>query len=93
MNISTVITTFESPYSQYGAWQPAGWESRYPAANFLHIVYDIKSAGDLSTASELSKARHVGGVYFTPLGGSNPYAALPNVSFWASEMALARSQQ
>ena len=91
MNVSTVITTFESPYAQYSAWQPAGWEARYPASNFLHIVYDLSAPGHLQAAAALSKTRHVGSVYFTPLGGSNPYAALPNASFWATEMQLAAS--
>lgn len=89
MNVSTVITTFESPYAQYGSWQPAGWEKRYPASNFLHIVYDLGAPGDLQAAAALSKTRHVGAVYFTPLGGANPYAALPNASFWAAELKLA----
>ena len=93
MNVSTVITTFESPYGQYSSWEAAGWEVRYSASRFLHIVYDVRSAADLVTVSTLSKARHVGAVYFTPLSGSNPYAALPNVSFWAEEMLLARASR
>jgi hypothetical protein len=91
MTVSTAIVNFESPYSSYLTWRPAGWETKYPASRFFHIVYDLKTFAEFKNAAALSKSRRAGAVYFTPLSGQNPYSSLPNATFWAQELAWARS--
>lgn len=86
---SDIIVNFEGPYSSYYTWQPAGWETRYPADRFWHIVIETTDA-DMPSAIALSKVRHAGWVYATPDGLPNPYDTLPADPYWIDELNLIR---
>ncbi|MGC1376073.1 MAG: spherulation-specific family 4 protein [Anaerolineales bacterium] len=84
-----IIINFESAYSAYLAWKPSGWEVKYPASRFWHLVYATPQAS-LANAITLSKNRHAGWVYVTPDTLNNPWDTLPPGAYWAAELNLAK---
>ena len=89
MSTANIIMNFESTYSEYTAWKPRGWETKYPANRFWQAIYSTPQA-KLANAIALSKNRHAGWVYVTPDGGGNPWDTLPPNPYWTSELNLAK---
>lgn len=86
MTSSDVVVTFENLYDWYSAWQPAGWENKYAASRFWHLVYSADDRTQLTDVVGLSKSRNVGWIYVTDDVLDNPWDTLP--SFWSEELAL-----
>jgi hypothetical protein len=84
-----IILNFEDTYSAYVHWQPSGWEVKYPASRFWHLVIGTPQS-KLGTAIALSKGRHAGWVYVTPDVLPNPWDTLPPSTYWTSELNLAK---
>lgn len=94
MSCCDIVIDYEDPYSDYAQWaagyQYYSWISNYPAKRFWNIIYDCP-ASELSTAISTSETVNAGNIYVTPLdldseGVLNPYDALPNSSYWLSEI-------
>lgn len=87
LKVANIILTFEGSYADYVAkYQAPNWVTRYPSSRFWHVVYDAHSAADMENAVALSKARHAGWVYVTPLGLPDPYDKMPDVDYWSTEV-------
>ncbi len=86
MSAGDIIVTFESAYSDYLSWSPAGWESGYPADRFWHLIHGT-SESHMPNAVILSQSRGVGWVYVTPDSLPNPWDTLPSGSYWTNELA------
>jgi len=80
-----MIVTFEGAESSYPNWKPSGWEAKYPANKFYHIVHTA-SAASLPGVVSLAKSRNVGNVYVT----DKSYSALP--SYWTQEVTAVKQQ-
>lgn len=83
---ANVLVTFEGSDASYlHSYSAPSWISRYPATQFWHIVYATPLAA-LAHTLALSRRRHAGFVYVTPLRLPNPYDALPDSKYWAREL-------
>jgi hypothetical protein len=82
MEVSDILINFEDEYAQYLDWQPSGWERKYPADRFWHLVHSTAQA-DMPNAVGLAKQRHAGWVYVTPDVMDNPWDSLPPEDYWA----------
>lgn len=89
MNVSDIVVNFEGSYAEYVAWSTAGWESRYLAQRFWHIVHTAPTESDMLAAMSLSKRRNAGWIYITPDTLPNPYDSLPAGSYWTFELGAA----
>jgi hypothetical protein len=78
-----IIVEYEDTYAQYNEWTSAGWESKYPATRFWHIIYDTKQR-DVLPALQLAQSRHVGWIYITDNTLPDPFASLP--TYWNYEV-------
>lgn len=88
MASTDVIINFESTYSSYVSWRPAGWEASYPANRFWHLIYTTSQA-QLPNAVALARQRNAGWVYVTDDSLPNPWDTVPNASYWSQELQLA----
>jgi len=86
---ASIIVNFEDRYSAYITWRPSGWEVKYPASRFWHLVIATPQS-KLSNAMALSKNRHAGWIYVTPDVLDNPWDSLPSGTYWTSELNLAK---
>jgi hypothetical protein len=84
-----IIVNFEDTYSAYVHWQPSGWEVKYAASRFWHLVIATPQS-KLADAITRSKNRHAGWVYVTPDALPNPWDSLPPSTYWTSELNLAK---
>ncbi len=84
-----ILLNFEDTYSAYLAWKPSGWEVKYPASRFWHLVIATPYS-KLSSAITLSKNRRAGWVYVTPDVLPNPWDTLPPSTYWTTELNLAK---
>ncbi len=82
-----ILINYEDNYSQYAAWQPSGWEYKYPAARFWHLVINASQSVITKTIG-FSRAKHAGWVYVTPDKLYNPWDTLPSQSYWNKELSL-----
>lgn len=80
-----VIVNFEGDYDAYLNWQPMGWESKYAADCFWHLVIGV-SAANLPNALTLSKQRNAGWIYITDDTPPNPWDTLPQNPYWSDEL-------
>jgi hypothetical protein len=80
-----IIVNFEDDYSHYKGWKAMGWEKKYAADRFWHLVLNTSQA-NMPNALSLSKARHAGWVYVTPDKLPNPWDTLPTGSYWTDEL-------
>ncbi|STY31287.1 Spherulation-specific family 4 [Legionella wadsworthii] len=87
VDASDIMINFEASYSTYLNWQPMGWEIKYPASHFWHLIYNTTEQS-LSNAINLAKNRHAGWVYVTPDTLPNPWDSLPSANYWNSELSL-----
>jgi Spherulation-specific family 4 len=85
MQTADIIVNFEGSHAAYQKWQPAGWETRYTADRFWHLVYNT-SLVNLSATVGLSKQRHAGWIYVTPDRMNNPWDTLPSRAYWRQEV-------
>ncbi|STX29116.1 Spherulation-specific family 4 [Legionella beliardensis] len=85
INSADILVTFESDYRAYVNWRPVGWETKYPASRFWHLVYGTAQSS-LSNAISLTKQRHAGWVYVTPDVLPNPWDTLPSAAYWTDEI-------
>jgi hypothetical protein len=84
---SDIIVNFEGDSSTYLSWQASGWESKYPADRFWHLIYNAEQT-EMANAISLSKQRHAGWVYVTPDQLDNPWDSLPSDPYWSDELTL-----
>jgi hypothetical protein len=84
-----IIVNFEDTYNNYLHWAPSGWETKYAASRFWHLVIATPQS-KLANAITLSKNRHAGWVYVTPDVLPNPWDTLPVGSYWTSELNLVK---
>lgn len=89
MSTGDIVVTFEGSYTEYVTWSTAGWESRYPASRFWHIVHSAPTEADMLDAMSLSKRRHAGWIYITPDTLPEPYDTLPTGAYWMRELGAA----
>ncbi len=82
-----IIVNFEDSYSAYVHWSLSGWEIKYPASRFWHLVIGTPRAR-LANAIALSKKRNAGWVYVTPDVLDNPWDTLPSSAYWTAELNL-----
>ncbi|HEX6290457.1 MAG TPA: spherulation-specific family 4 protein [Herpetosiphonaceae bacterium] len=59
-----IQANFETFYAQYGGWTPSGWETKYPKAQFWHLIHTATKA-EMEAAINLARSRHVGYFYAT----------------------------
>ena len=85
INTTDILVTFESNYSSYIKWKASGWENKYPASRFWHLVYNTPESS-LANALSLSKNRNAGWLYITPDNLPNPWDTLPPANYWAAEL-------
>lgn len=86
MAASDILVTFEDSYDQYQGWQPSGWETKYPANRFWHLIINT-SRSNLPSAIAKSKSHNIGWVHVTDDSGANPWDSLP--SYWSQQLSLA----
>ncbi|STX51679.1 Spherulation-specific family 4 [Legionella busanensis] len=86
INTTDILVTFESNYNAYLNWRPSGWETKYPASRFWHLLYATPYSS-LTNAISLTKQRHAGWVYITPDALPNPWDTLPGATYWAAELS------
>lgn len=89
MTTADVIVNFEDSYSNYVNWRPSGWEIKYPASRFWHLVIATPQT-KLATAVALSRNRNAGWIYVTPDVLDNPWDTLPVSAYWLSELNLVK---
>lgn len=82
-----VIVTAETTFDLYKRWQPWGWELRYPATKFWHLVHGATTVEQMQEVVGLSRRRNAGTVYVTGAPVEDPYGALPDERYWATELA------
>jgi len=86
MTCSDIIITAETDAHSYtNYWRAAGYETKYPASRFWHIVHTASAALMPSLVSRIH-ANHAGWVYVTDQVMPNPYAALP--AYLHNELSL-----
>lgn len=85
METSDIVVNFEGSAATYQSWQPAGWEYRYTADRFWHLIYNTPQTA-LDTIINLSRQRQAGWVYVTSDRMSNPWDSLPGKSYWQQEI-------
>jgi hypothetical protein len=71
-----LLGTFEGPWQNYLRLNVPRWTTTRPAEKFYHVVHSVPPSR-LGEAAQLATQRHVGSVYITDRGGSNPYDGLP----------------
>ena len=93
MNVCTILSDAEEPYSTYttntwlaGQFASGAWEYNYPADRFLHIVYALASGStsDVAEVESLAESWNVGYVYCTDLAG---YSGLAGATVWDDEVS------
>jgi hypothetical protein len=90
MRAANILLTFEGSYHQYTTgYEAPAWTADYPARRFWQIVYAAPTSADLRQSFALAAARDAGLIYVTPQRLPNPYARLPNLSYWDAELARA----
>ena len=83
-----ILLNAEMDYAGYKQWKPAGWEARYPARKFWHVVHEVDTIEQMQEVAALSKARNAGYVFVTSGkdmdkdGGA--YGSLPPDPFWSA---------
>jgi len=82
-----ILVNAETTYDLYQRWQPWGWEKRYPATKFWHIVHGATAVEQMRDVVALSRRRNAGTIYVTGAPAQEPYAALPEESYWAGELS------
>jgi len=85
MAATDIVINFENTYAVYRTWSPSGWESKYPASRFWHLVYGANEA-QMQRAIALSKQRNAGWVYVTNDVLVNPWDTLPADPYWTNEL-------
>lgn len=85
MAATDIVINFENTYAVYRTWSPSGWESKYPASRFWHLVYGANEA-QMQRAITLSKQRNAGWVYVTNDVLVNPWDTLPADPYWTNEL-------
>jgi hypothetical protein len=86
MTAGDILVTFEDSYDAYQGWQPSGWETKYPANRFWHLILNT-SRTNLPSAIAKSKSHNIGWILVTDDSGANPWDSLP--SYWSQELSLA----
>lgn len=84
-----IIVNFEDNYNAYINWKLSGWETKYPANRFWHLIIATPQS-KLTNAIALSKNRNAGWVYATPDVLDNPWDTLPPGPYWLSELNLVK---
>lgn len=86
MAATDIVINFEDTYTRYLSWQPSGWETKYAADRFWHLVIETPQA-NMPNAISLSKSRRAGWVYVTPdTLANNPWDSLPPTAYWTDEL-------
>jgi hypothetical protein len=85
MASADIVINFENTYAVYRTWSPSGWESKYPASRFWHLVYGANET-QMQRAITLSKQRNAGWVYVTNDVLPNPWDTLPADPYWTKEL-------
>jgi hypothetical protein len=62
-----------------------GWEYKYPADKFWHLIHNTSSS-NLAKAISRAKSRNAGWIYVTPDKMPNPWDTLPTGSYWTNEL-------
>jgi len=89
ITFSDILVTFEGSFADYKHWSPSGWEAKFPADRFWHIIHST-SQNDLPNALNLARKNHVGWVYITSDVMPNPYDTLPALNYWKVELSLVK---
>lgn len=85
MSATDIVINFENTYAVYRTWSPSGWESKYPASRFWHLIHGANEA-QMQRAITLSKQRNAGWVYVTNDVMINPWDTLPADPYWTNEL-------
>jgi hypothetical protein len=89
--VCDIMMNAEMSYESYlKEWSPWGWESRYPASKFWHIIHSVDTVEKMEHALKLSKERNARYVFVTsPTMESpgGPYGTLPSNDYWNAEIA------
>ncbi|WP_419418670.1 spherulation-specific family 4 protein [Legionella sp. D16C41] len=91
INTADILVTFEADYNTYVKWNISGWETKYPASHFWHLIHTTPYNA-LNNAISLSKQRHAGWVYITPDIMPNPWDTLPASTYWLDELSRVSQQ-
>jgi len=82
-----VICDFEGTEATYSDTAFPAWVNSYPATRFWNIVYDSAGIPQMQKDVSLAHERNAGYVFVTTSGGANPYAQMPNSTFWNAEVS------
>ena len=89
--VCDIMMNAEMGYESYlKEWSPWGWESRYPASKFWHIIHSVDTVEKMQHALKLSKERNARYVFVTSStmeSPGGPYGTLPSSEYWSAEIA------
>lgn len=91
LNVSDVMTVYESPDPYWGGYVPSSYVNSTDASHYSILVYDTPTVENMRTALDLTASRHAQWVYVTDDAVPNPWDSIP--SYWAEETAYAGSKQ
>lgn len=85
--VADIMMNAEMSYESYvNEWRPWGWESRYPAEKFWHLIHGVDTAERMREVIKLSRTRNAGYVFITSVKSSSPggpYGSLPPDPYWS----------
>ena len=81
-----LLINFEAEALAYSNFKLAGWETKYPASKFWHLIHTC-SAAQLPTVMAKAKTMNAGYVYATPDTLPNPWDTLPSADYWNTELS------
>jgi len=90
MTATDIVMNGETDYQNYQNWRGAGWESKYPANRFWHVVHTAP-AWALSSLATLTRKNNAGWIYITTEVMPNPYMVLPSSAYLSNEASLIQS--
>jgi hypothetical protein len=86
-----VLMTAEMSAADYKAgWKPWGWEHKYPASKFWHLVHSAPTVAQMQEVVALSRSRNAGRTFVTSAGMSSPsgpYGSMPSADYWKAQLA------
>jgi len=98
VSVCDILLNAEMSYDSYvkGEWKPWGWESRYPATKFWHLVHSVDTIAKMQEVVRLSRVRNAHYVFVTSAtmkSSGGPYGSLPPAPYWRAEMKEITSRQ
>ena len=89
-SVSDVLMNAEMGASDYrSSWRPWGWEHKYPATKFWHLVHSTATVTEMQEMLKLSRSRNAARVFVTSAtltSPGGPYGSLPAKDYWTAQL-------